>query len=367
MSRPLGIGARLLISQLLTLAALTGTLMLLAAAVGPRVFHRHLRDMAELSPAATAHAEQAFRTASSLSLAVAIAVAVAVALVVSAFAARRLTAPVSQLAAASTAMAEGRYDVRVPPPALGREFAALASAFNTMASAISGTETTRRRLLADLAHELRTPLATLDAYLEGITDGVIEADGETLNLLTAQTARMQRLTEDISALSRAEEHQLELRRVPTDPTDVVAAAVASAQTRYATKGVRLLASATPNLPTINVDVDRIGQVLGNLLDNALRHTPAGGRVTVSADATDSWVRFVVADTGDGIPAEHLVHVFERFHRVDAARDRRHGGSGIGLAIVRALVHAHGGTVRADSPGLGRGAAFAFTVPISRTD
>jgi signal transduction histidine kinase len=172
-----------------------------------------------------------------------------------------------------------------------------------------------------------------------------------------------RLSEDLGAVARAEEQGLALQTAPVDPAALAASAVAAAEDGYAAKGVRLTVETPPTLPQVRVDRDRMGQVLANLLGNALRHTPSGGRVTVAATSTDPRsVELSIADDGDGIPAEHLPHVFERFYRVDEARDRAHGGSGIGLAIVKAFVEAHDGTIAASSPGPGRGSTFTVRLP-----
>jgi two-component system sensor histidine kinase BaeS len=209
---------------------------------------------------------------------------------------------------------------------------------------------------------MHTPVATLDAYLEGLEDGVATLDTDTADVLRTQTRRLAMLAEDLSAISRAEEGRLELHLSSTAPDALVSAATAASADRYAARGVDLNSMVPAGLPPVRVDADRIGQVLGNLLENALRHTPSGGTVTVSARPAGRDVELLVSDTGEGIPIEHLPHVFERFYRVDAARDRTHGGSGIGLAIAKALVDAHGGQIGADSPGPGRGATFTVRLP-----
>jgi signal transduction histidine kinase len=238
----------------------------------------------------------------------------------------------------------------------------LAAAFNAMAAALQATETTRRRLLADAAHELRTPLATLDAYLEGLADGIREPTPETWELLSAQTARLRRLADDIALSSRAEEGQLPLHPVPADASQLVSAAIEAARPGYDAKGVQLAARLSAGLPGLAADPDRLAQVLAGLLDNALRHTPPGGQVTVSTGASAQNLTITVCDTGEGVAAEHLPHIFERFYRADTARDRARGGSGIGLTIARALVTAHGGTLTATSDGPGTGARFTITLP-----
>jgi signal transduction histidine kinase len=171
------------------------------------------------------------------------------------------------------------------------------------------------------------------------------------------------LSEDISTVSRTEEGQLRLDLVTVQLELLVAAAVNTAAEAYEVKGVRLVPDIAVGLPELTLDPERIGQVLANLLDNALRHTPPGGTVTLSAATSRTGgVALSVSDTGDGIPAEHLPHVFERFYRVDTARDQTHGGSGIGLAIAKALVQAHGGQLTVTSPGTGQGSTFLIRLP-----
>ncbi|MGE5765386.1 MAG: ATP-binding protein [Mycobacterium leprae] len=361
----LGLGARLFAAQLLVVAAGTLTVSIVAATVGPPIFHVHLHRAVsgEVPASVLDHAEMAFRTASVLSMTVAVAASLAAALAISALATRRLSSRVRALAAAAGHIAEGNYGVRVPPTELGEEFDALTTSFNALAARLADTETMRRRLLADLAHEMRTPLATLEAYTEGLADGVIAADDVAAEVVRGQTGRLRRLIEDIAAVSRAEEHQLDLHPTPTNPAVLLDAATLAAADRYAAKNVRLVTDAAPNLPDVTVDVDRLGQVLGNLLDNALRHTPAGGGVTACVRGVGEFVEIGVQDTGEGITPEHLPHVFERFYRADAARDRASGGSGIGLAISHAIVQAHGGSIRADSPGRGAGASFTIVLPV----
>jgi len=360
-----GLAGRLLVAQ--TLVLLTGALTawLIAATVGPRVFHDHLaRANVGSTPAQIGHTEVAYQSANAISLSLALLAALAVAMAVNVYIARRIGRSVATIAAAASGVAGGHYDVRVPGPGLGPEFDALASGFNQMAGRLGSVEGTRRRLLADLGHEMRTPVATLEAYLEALEDGVATLDAETAELLRSQTRRLARLSEDIGSVSRAEEGQVRLDLRTVEPEMLVAAAVDSVAEAFNAKGVRLLMRIPTGLPDLHVDPDRVGQVLGNLLDNALRHTPAGGTVTISATSSprSTGVELSVSDTGEGISAEHLPHVFERFYRVDAARDRAHGGSGIGLAIAKALAVAHGGQLSVSSPGSGQGSTFRILLP-----
>lgn len=361
-----GLATRLLAAQVLVVLAGALTAWVVAAVVGPPLFHDHLQRAGNGTSSLEAdHAEEAFRSANAISLSVALLAALAAAFAVSVYVTRRIGRSVAAVADAAADVAGGHYDARVPPPALGEEFDALARSFNQMASRLGSVEATRRRLLGDLAHEMRTPVATLDGYLEGLEDGVATLDGRTVAILRTQTQRLVRLAEDISAVSQAEEHQLALSVSPQSPSRLLQDAASTAATVYASKGVALHVDVPPGLPTVDADADRIGQVLANLLENALRHTPAGGSVTLAARRARGGVEFVVTDTGEGIPAQHLPHVFERFYRVDSARDRDHGGSGIGLAITKALVDAHGGHVTARSEGAGKGSEFVVWLPARR--
>ena len=350
-------------AQALVLMAGALTTWLVATIVGPGIFHQHLIEAGVTHTAGeTRHVEEAFSSALLISLVVALLIAVAAALTVSWYFSRRIRASITPVISAASQVASGTYGVRVPDPRLGGEFGALTSTFNALAERLGSVETTRRRMLGDLAHEMRNPLATIDAHLEAVEDGVRDLDPATLRVLRDSTSRLRRLAEDVSAVSRAEERQLPIDRGPVNSDDLALTAAATAGERYSAKGVRLEMTADAHT-RINVDAERIGQVLTNLLDNALRHTAPGGTVSLSCRRVGGSVEYAVEDTGVGIPREHLPHVFDRFYRVDTARDRQHGGSGIGLTIARALVEAHGGEISAHSEGPGRGARFVLRLPI----
>lgn len=359
---PGGIAARLMVAMALVLVSAALAAWLVAGAVGPELFRRHMAQ-AETSPGSVVeHAESAFASASAVTLAVALSASALTALVASTVLARRIGASLGSLSAAAGQLAAGRFDVRLAQPGIGTEFDELAEAFNAMAARLHRDEDLRRRLTADVAHELRTPVATISAYVDALEEGVQELTPATVDVLRAQASRLTRLATDLAAVTQAESGALHLDLRPTTPEALVEAATAAVRARADESGLTLVVEVTPDLPTLRVDVDRIGQVLGNLLDNAVRHTPAGGRVTLTVEPCPAGARFTVTDTGEGIAAEHLPHVFERFYRVDTARDRAHGGSGIGLAIARALVQAHGGTITAHSPGPGGGARFVVDLP-----
>lgn len=357
-----GFAARLMVAQALVLGAGGLTTWIVASALGPGVFREHVaRSGDSLSPGERVHIEEAFGSALLLSVAVASAAAVAAALLASWYLSRRVQRSIGTLTEAAAEISAGRLQTRVPATGLGTEFDALAEGYNALAGRLETTETTRRRLLSDLAHEMRTPLATVEAHLEAVEDGVRALDDSTLAVIRSSNERLRRLAEDISAVSRAEEGTLGIDRRDVSADTIARVAAAAAHDRYAAKGVELRMA---DLEPVRVwaDPDRIGQVLTNLLDNALRHTPPGGAVTIACRGDGQGAEYVVADTGTGIAVEHLPHVFDRFYRVDTARDRGHGGSGIGLSIAKALVEAHGGRIAVTSPGPGGGAEFSVRLP-----
>jgi two-component system, OmpR family, sensor histidine kinase BaeS len=361
------LGAKLLLAQMLVVVAGALTLAVVALAVAPGVFHTHVRmALGTIPPAVGRHLDEGLARAMLVALGTGTGVAVITALGVSLILARRITRPVRSLAQAAGEVARGRYTARVPEPAGGDELTTLAGAFNDMAQALYTSEQRRQELLADLAHELRTPLATIDGYLEGVSDGVMPADPQTLQVLQAETARLRRLVDDLGAVSRADERQLDLHPTRCPPEELITAAVRAAQAAYTAKRVTLESRIDRHLSPISADPDRMGEVLANLLANALRHTRPGGRVEVAATGLpDRHLQISITDTGEGIPTDLLERIFERFYRVDRARTHTTGGSGIGLTITRAIVGAHGGQIRAHSQGPGHGARFVITLPPPR--
>lgn len=359
-----GLAVRLLIAQALVLGAGALTAWIVASLVGPAIFGDHLNQAGVAHTAAeTRHVEEAFSSALLLSISIALFTATAAALVVTWHFTRRVQLSIDSVAEAATGIAAGRYGARVADPGLGAEFATLAGTYNQLAERLEATEATRRRMLADLAHEMRTPLATIEAHLEGIEDGIREPDASTLEIIRNSTGRLGRLAEDITSVSHAEEGRLRIDLQSIDAEALVRAAVTNAQDRYVAREVDLVIEVDSNRQILG-DPDRLGQVLTNLLDNALRHTPARGTVNVRCIDEGAWVEILVSDNGAGFAPEHLDHLFNRFYRVDSARDRAQGGSGIGLSIAKALVEAHGGAISAASPGPGLGATFTVRLPAS---
>ncbi|KGN37479.1 histidine kinase [Knoellia subterranea KCTC 19937] len=360
-----GLAPRLLIAQTLVLVAGAATSWAVAAIVGPSIFHDHLRQAGVgHSAAEAAHVEEAFGSALIIALGAALTASVILALGVTAFFTRRIQRSTTAVANSAAKIANGQYQTQVPSPGLGAEFDQLAATINDLARRLGDVEATRRRLLADLAHEMRTPLSSIEAHLEAVEDGVRRLDDGTMDVLHGNTARLQRLAEDISAVARAEEDGRDLRRVPTRAAALVDSAVAAARNAYVSKQVTLVVDERAD-GVVLADPDRMVQVLSNLLNNALQHTAAGGNVLVAVRKPDPhWIEITVIDNGEGIEAEHLPHIFERFYRADPARSRVRGGSGIGLTISKALVESHGGGLSVSSPGRGRGSNFTVRLPLA---
>jgi signal transduction histidine kinase len=288
--------------------------------------------------------------------------ALAVALTVGGLLFRSIVAPLRRLTAASQAIADGDLPARAP--IRGRdEVAQLADAFNRMAVSLVRAEEARRNQTADVAHELRTPLTVVQGALEAMLDGVYPTDRENLQAALAQVRTLVRLVEDLRLLALADAGQLRLHIAPLDLGTFLREAIEAHRPQAREREVDLALAAPPALPIVLADRDRLAQVVGNLLSNALRYVPAGGHVAVRVTGRGEEVVVAVADDGPGVPAEDLPHLFERFWRGDPARRRATGGSGLGLAIARSLVEAHGGHIWAESVE-GQGTTFAFTLPIS---
>jgi signal transduction histidine kinase len=282
-----------------------------------------------------------------------------IALALARFLARGLTQPLRDMAEAASGMARGDYGHRVEV-ASRDEVGRLAVAFNRMAGEMEGLERLRRDLVANVSHELKTPIAALRAHLENLLDGVEEPRRETLQVMLEQSERLTRLVEEVLDLSRLESGGVTLTMEPVALAPLVRQVGREIQIGRG-EGVVFRNEVPEDLPPVSADGERLHQVLFNLLDNAFRFTPAGGFVTVSASRVNGSCEVTVDDTGPGIPEEHLPFVFERFYRVDSARSRGDGGTGIGLTIVRSVVEAHGGHIWAERREEG-GSRFRFELP-----
>ncbi len=280
--------------------------------------------------------------------------------VVAALLVLQITAPARELTTAAQRVAAGDLAHRVEVHSQD-ELGEVGTAFNEMASALAHQEELRQHMVADIAHELRTPLSVMRVELESLQDGLTEATPQTIASLREEVDLLSRLVEDLRLLSRVDAGQLTLKLGPVSLAGLVQQLVQQASTAAERKGIHLQADVPDTLPPARADPDRLQQVLLNLLSNALRHTPAGGRVRLSARAEGIHLHLQVADSGEGIAPEDLPHVFDRFYRADTSRSRVSGGSGLGLTIARGLVEAMGGRMWAESA-LGRGTTLHFSLP-----
>jgi len=289
-------------------------------------------------------------------------IAVAIALAITFFLSRRILAPVKALTSAAERLGRGDFSQRVHVKDRS-ELGELANTFNSMASDLERAEQLRQNMVADIAHELRTPLSNIRGYLEAVRDGVMRPDADAIRSLDEEAALLSRLVDDLQELSLAEAGELKLICQAEDIGELIKQTVDGVQAQAMAKGVSVSIDLPDKLPAVNIDSQRISQVLRNLLENAIAHTAKGGTVTVIARQQADYIEVAVNDTGEGIPAEDLPNIFERFYRVDKSRARATGGSGLGLTIAKRLVEAHGGKIEAKSE-LGKGSRFAFTLPIS---
>lgn len=348
--------------------------MLPAAAVSGKGFRRGLPGTHLPGADEAPHMdilERNFLSNVNRSLWLAILIAVGVAVILGLVLTRRITRPLQALAAGARQIAGGHLGHRVELSSRD-EVGEVAESFNAMARSLDENEQARRRLMADIAHELATPLTVIEGTVDGILDGVFQPDAEHLGSVKEQTVLLTRLISDLRDISLAESGQLKLERAPTDMVELVGRKVSQAELAAREKGIRLELKAAPGLPAVNVDAGRMEQVVANLLTNAVRHTPGGESITVSMRTVDADAAhrvdgpslvMSVADTGEGIAPEHLPYVFERFYRAETARSRAGGGAGLGLAIARQMVQAHGGRVWVESQP-GQGSTFYVALPLS---
>ena len=276
---------------------------------------------------------------------------------------RRTLTPVRALSTAARRLGGGDLSQRVSAPG-NDEVGQLGHSFNSMAAGLEKAEQQRKNLVADVAHELRTPLSNIQGYVEAMRDGVLEPDQATLDTVHAQTMHLGRLVEDLRLLAQTESEDFRLNLEQESLGDVLRHSVEGFRARSSSIDVGLNLDIPDELPMLLIDRTRISQVLGNLLENAVRHSSSGGEVNVVAGVSEGRVVVTVADGGDGIAPEDIAHVFDRFYRADPSRTRATGGAGLGLTIAKKIVEAHGGEIRAESV-KGQGSRFIFELPVTR--
>ena len=353
---------RLLVSHLVAVAAGAIALLLTANRLAPSLLDRHVQEMQPMTGSMMSHEVVAEFERNALrgfseALLIGAGVAAVVATVAALLAANRVLRPLERIRVAARRMAAGSYADRVPRPK-EVELAGLADDVNALAAALDETETRRTRLISEVAHEMRTPLATIKGYVEGLVDGVFSAEDEVLSAIGRETGRIERLATDLSELSRSEEGRYDLRLEPLDLGEVVREAAERLRPQFDDQNVALEIVPSPALP-VEVDRDRMMQVFTNVVGNALTYTAPGGTVTIRGDMRSQDAKVRVTDTGRGLEPDQLEAVFERFYRVDRSAP---GGTGIGLTIARGIARRHGGEIEATSPGPGRGSTFTVVVP-----
>lgn len=358
------LGRKLLLSHLVIIVMAGAVLGAVSSFHAQTAFTHHVKRMQEAvgaDAAMTDDLRENFSAAIAEILAVAGAAAAIAALAVSSFVAWRIVGPVRSLTEATKRIADGDYERRVAV-VWNDELSELAHSFNRMAGALEDTEKRRVELIGNVAHELKTPLTTIRSTIEAIVDGVLPADDETLLDVQREIGRLQRLTEEMLELSRTEAGAINLHLEVTDAAELVRRAASRLQSQYADKGVTLRTEFGERIPPVYVDPERMLQVFINLLGNALQYTSPAGTVSFVCYHHAETVVFAVTDTGIGLAAAEIPRIFERFYRVEKSRSRSRGGSGIGLTIASHVVRAHGGTLTAESAGVGFGSTFRFALP-----
>lgn len=366
------ISAKLFLSYFVVLLIYSVILTVSVNLATPEFFYRHMRSMGggmngmmqNMSGGSMMRnlfedVRPAFFQALLFGLLIAFVFAVIISLLLS----RSLISPVKAMSQASERIAQGRFDERVPVANVPDELDRLALRFNQMAEKLEQTEAMRSRLIGDISHELRTPLSAIKGTMEALEDGVLPADVSTFQQVQHEAARLERLVDDLQELSRVEAGAYSLKPVSFDLGDLIEQVVQRTSPSYLSKNLDLIVSKPEDGIQVFADEDRTFQVLMNLLANARHYTPPGGKVEVTFERQEDMAAIRVRDTGIGIPAKHLEHIFTRFYRVDRSRSRAFGGSGIGLTIAKHLVEAQGGEIWVQSEGEGKGSVFSFTLPV----
>ena len=357
-----GLRGQLFLSHLSASVLALAVLVLTALFLAPLSF-KHLLQGMMMQGMMEDFLRYAFAQTLHASIWIAVVAAAGLAAATSFLLAGRLAGLLVRFGVVSTAIASGDFSQHLEEEG-PVEIAELARSFNRMAKGLDDARQARRELTANVLHELGTPLSVLQGYLEGMQDGVVATDDASLKTLRQEVERLARLVHDLRLVEQAEEGRLYLAFQEVALHAFLGETGRKFLPRYAAEGVTLQVDCSEVWP-VRADPDRLGQVLDNLLENALDHTPSGGRVTLAATTEDESVRLSVSDTGEGITPEHLTRIFGRFYRVEADRSRRRGGSGLGLAIAKSLVEAQGGQIQATSkPGCG--SVFSFTLPSFRT-
>lgn len=353
---------KLLVTYLAVIGVCIGVVILVTRQLTLSTYSDHLQRMAPggmsgMMSSMTSDLDQAFRQALNDALLWGGLAAVVVAAAVSFFVSRRITSPIHSMAEVTGRIAEGDFSRRVRETG-SDELGSLGRSLNRMAESLDISEQQRRELMANIAHELRTPLASISGYMEGLADGVVPAEKETYELIQQEAGRLNRLVDDLQRLSRSESGEEQLDMVELSLGSFMDRLGRKLRPRFAAAGVALNIHLEDDNQHLTADEDKLDQVFINLLDNALSYTESGGSISIESARHGGLLEIRVTDTGIGISAEDLPHIFDRFYRADKSRSRESGGSGIGLTIARSYVDAMGGEISAASS-IGDGTTFTI--------
>jgi len=362
MARKRALVVQLLLGQSILIGVAGVTLIGTALLLAPPIFLRHMREAGIDTTAAQKHISEAFAGAFSISIGISMGTSLIVVGILAWYMMKRITQPIESLAILAEALALGAPSIGMVITSSTPEIERLATALTGMAKELSDSQEEQARMLRDLAHELRTPIATIGALVDGFEDGVVEVNAHSLKTIRDQLDRLNRLSRDVRDVSDSYDQALSTDKASADPLETGLAAISAWMPRYEKKGVLLEMKSEGAIPSLNIDPLRVGQILSNLLENALRHTPASGKVTLTVVNTDDAVSFSIQDSGEGIAPHQLPHIFERLYRGDNARRSGDAGSGLGLSIARRIAESHGSSLTAASEGLGHGSTFTLTFP-----
>ena len=367
------LNVKLFLSFVILISVFTLVLVVAVEYVMPKAFEKHLSFMSSLIESEGKTLEEhdlnlygSFRSAIYESLKFAIPISLLFAIIISLFFSREFVRPITDLSQITRKISEGNYSQRILLPkelTLSEmdELKQLAINFNQMASKLENTENLRRQLIGDVSHELRTPISLIKASMEGLIDGVVPRTDQTFYQVQVEADRLTKLVNDLQELSIIESGAYEINKEKCDLGDVITSVISNLSPQYSKKNIRIINSTRDMKLTAFFDINRIKQVLTNVLANAYQYSEKDGTVRISSTSNDEFIEVAITDTGRGISNKDLPYIFTRFYRADKSRSRKSGGSGIGLTIAKQLVEAHGGKIWAESKGINKGTTISFTI------
>lgn len=338
-------------------------LVAIALAITPSIFKGHLTDAGVTSASARAHVTDAYFSSFKVSLVSASVISIIISGALAWYFVLRIVRPIDEVTSFALSLASGDVKAISPLNNSISELDQLTLALVELSADLTKSKEELARMLSDLAHELRTPIATVLAIVDGIEDSVVKPDSHTWKTIRDQLERVNRLSRDVREVTHNSEKILTQLKTEIDPKIIASSAFSAWSPRIFSKGIVFELDIEPDLPQLHVDPQRVGQILSNLLENALRYTPAGGSVKLRARQSGDSILFTVDDSGEGIEQHQLPHIFDRLYRGDTSRHSDETGSGLGLTIARSIADSHGGTLTASSAGRNLGATFTLKLPL----